>query len=177
MHNILANEIVAKKIAITRAESGLSQEQLSDIINNTTNIHITPTMVGRYERGESRMDNSTTIAMAIGLDTAVQNLLDGADPRNGEPPAPRKINRLGKFENRIYSEIAANWHGDTKALAIATGCYCALPEEYRLRAILGIMVEISKALSDGAITHAALPDGLPYLEQQIGALSIKANGK
>ena len=175
MYIINANKIAGRKAAETRKAAGISQEALAEIINSTTNIHITPHMIGRYERGESGIDEDTVVALAIGLDTALQNIQDGIDPRNGEPPeVPRRINRLGQMEHRIYSDVAAKWHGDTKALAIATACYCALPEKYRLNAILGIMVELSKALSDGVISPSALPEGLPYLEQQIGALSQKA---
>ena len=175
MYTINANRIAGRKAAETRKAARLSQEALADIINTTTNIHVTPHMIGRYERGECGIDEDTVVALAIGLDTALQNIQDGIDPRNGEPPeTPRQIHRLGQMEHRIYSDIAAHWHGDTKALAIATACYCALPEDYRLRAIMGIMVEVSGALSAGAISASSLPEGLPYLEDQIGALSQKA---
>lgn len=172
MYIINANEIISKKIAETRSALGISQEALADSISENTNIHITPHMIGRYERCESRIDGNTMVALAIGLDTALQNLQDGVDPRNGEPPAQsRRINRLGQMEHRIYSDIAATWRGDSKALAIATACYCALPEEYAFRAIMGIMEEVSNALRDGVISASDLPDGLPYLEERIGALS------
>jgi len=177
MYNICAQKIVGNKILQTRSAMGISRETLSDRINDACGMCITADMIGRYERGERRIDQDTLVAVAIGLDTSLQNLQDGIDPRNGEPPEmPRKINRLGQMEHRIYSDIAARWHGDTKALAIATACYCSLPEEYRLRAVMSIVEEMSKALAAGDIKYTDLPEGLPYLQDQIGALSRKAGG-
>lgn len=177
MYNISANNIVGRKIFETRSMLNISQETLSDRINDACGIHISSHMIGRYERGERTIDEDTLVAIAIGLETSLQNLQDGIDPRNGEPPAaPRRINKLGQFEHKIYTDIAANWHGDSKALAIANACYCMLPDEYRIKAIMGIMEQVAIAISSGDINPEKLPDGLPYLQDKIGALSKKAGG-
>ena len=177
MYKIDANRIVGQKIHETRNLLGISQETLSDRINDACNIHVTMDMLGRYERGERKIDQDTLVAIAIGLETSLQNLQDLIDPRNeNQDAAPRQIKRLSPEEHNIFRHMATTWRGDRRALIIADGCYMALPEAYAARAILGVMTEVTRALADGAISPADLPAGLPYLERKIGDLIAATEG-
>lgn len=174
MYHISANEVVGRRISDTRRELGMSREKLADRINELTNIHITADMLGRYERGERGIDQDELVAIAIGLGCSIQNLIDTIDPRLGELPDPkRQISRLTPEEHKIMRTIATEWRGDRRALIIADGCYAALPEKYALRAIMGLMEQVSLALAAGEIKADALPSGLPHLEDKIGALLSK----
>lgn len=174
MYKINANAQVGHRVFETRQLLGISMETLSDRINDACGVHISADMIGRYERGERKIDQDTLVALAIGLETSIQNLIDGIDPRNGALPAKhRPLSRLSPEEHNILRNIATDFTGDRRALIIAIGCYAAMPAAYRLQAIMDLMSTVTRSIADGSTSPADLPAGLPYLEQHLGGLISK----
>lgn len=165
-------------IRTRRKSRRLSADQLAAIVSQLSGTEISGDAILSYEKGARPLTVERLFDLAEALECSTQDLVNGLDRRHGPAPETgREIRLLSAEEHRIFTHIATDWRGDSKALIIANGVYAALPEEYALDSMIGLLSNMTLALSRGEISPADLPAGLPYLEERVGALCVKTGSK
>lgn len=157
-----------------RKMCGMTAEQLSDAVRQKCGVEISAGAIRRYERGERSIALTDAILFAVAMDINVQNLLEGLDPRNEPAGAPRhQMRQLSPVVHDILVDVATRWRGDVDALMVACAVYAALPAQYALPAIMGLMEQMTKALQSGDLKPGEVPQGLSMLEEAIGRLIVE----
>lgn len=165
------NKAIGSNIRSIRKLRGISADELADRVMQLAGYPISAGTIRRYERGDRLVSGEEIVLLAIALDCSVQAILDGVDPRMGTvKKTGRMVGRLSPEDHRILRSLATDWDGDVHALIIAGGVYAAFPPERRREAIMGLMSHMDEAIRAGEISVEDLPQGLLYLQQEIGSL-------
>lgn len=164
------NNRIGQNLREVRKLRGLSGEALAELMQQH-GVNISQDTIRRYERGERFVTAEEVIVFADVLNCSTQALVDGADPSMGTVPhTKKKFGRLLPEDHKILRNLAGNWDGDIHALIIADGIYAAIPPERRRAIIMELCVQADEAVRSGEMTIDDLPEGIAYMQQQLGGL-------
>lgn len=149
-----------------RTLMGLSAAELSE------KIGLSVDSVYKMERGEVSMSIELKHKCARILGCNPQTFEDGLDLDEGEtlPPLKHVIRQTDKTVRKILRKLSSEWDGDIKALVIYMGMIAALPPEERREIYMQGVIVRDRLLADGKIKREDLPDGMDYMEEQLGGL-------
>lgn len=168
---------LGSNIRTRRKSRSLSADQLADIVTQISGVDMSGDSLLTYEYGSRPLSVERLFDIAEALDCSTQDLVKGLDRRHGPAPETvREIPQLSASDHNTLTRIATTWKGDKHALIVAIAVYAALPEEYALDALMGILSNMSLALHHGDMKPEDLPEDLPYLEEYAGALAVKTAG-
>lgn len=144
---------------------GLSAEQAGKLVGLTTDA------VYKYERGERQMTVQRLIQCAVALDTNVQTLIQGLDPRNKQDAAQfRELRCMSPEEHGIAMYLASSWDGDVKALMYWAYLYTMVPRAHRGELALPVVMEVERMTDAGQLPAERLQPIVDYVRNATGGL-------
>lgn len=162
--------LLGANLRAARKRRNMTADQLAARMSDQTGQAWSAGTIRKAERGERSILATELIDLAVCLGCDTQTLINGLDSRRSWQEHGAEFRRLTDDEAKIFARIATSWEGDVHALIIFTGLYAALPPQYRREAPLSLLTMMERALRDGAITEADLPEDLEYMERQWRAL-------
>lgn len=156
------SKIIGTNIRNMRTIRHFTIQQLADLSGiNAESIY-------KYERGERGLTVEDMLRLSDALNCSEQNFTKGL---HGEARVtPKEIRRLDADEHEVLEHIATDFHGDRKALIIATGVYASIPPQRRREIILTLTMQMEDSIHCGEITAESLPRGTEYMKEALGKL-------
>lgn len=137
---------------------------------------ITESMIGRWERGESRIFADQVLALAKALHCTGAALVGGhSHTVDAEQKRIEFLEAFAEFPpdaKEILWFLTNRWDGNMLALIYMLGMYAMTPEEMRMDGAGMIIHQYRQAVSEGVAGKEIHPD-IDYLEKSWEALSPK----
>lgn len=128
-------------------------------------LHLSPDSVRKYERGRD-----PGIARIVRAKDILQCSLMSIFAGLSDDAAGTEYNVLSPRASAILRKLATDWNGDIEALVILMGMLAAMPEDKRREIYMQADLIKDSLLANKIIRPEDLPEGIDYMEQQLGGL-------
>lgn len=157
-----------------REMRGLTCKQLADRIAERYGIVIGADSISKYERGSVPLSGDMIPIVAACLDCSIAALMDGLDLNQPRSEIVQELRMLSHDSHSTLRWVGTEWRGDADALITAFGAYAATPGRYRKYAMMELLIQMDRAIRDGAISIEDIPPsvlrGIPHVEELLGGL-------
>lgn len=152
----------------------MSAEDLSAKMMELFGEDVSASAIMKYESGERPITQEHTSKFASCLGCNIATLMDGLDLSQTQTTTIQELRSLPRVVHEIFYWVATKWHGNIVSLATAFGLYAATPARYRRYAMMELLSQIDRAVSEGAIRWEDIPScirqGIPALQRSLGSL-------
>ena len=140
-----------------RKRRGMTTDDLCDLMMQKFGEEISPSAILKYECGDRPISQVLTAQFAACLNCSIATLMDGMDMSQEPKPDVQELRKPPPVVHDIFYWCAPRWNGNIVALATAWGLYAATPGRYRKYAMMELLNQSERAVSDGAMKYEDIP--------------------